>query len=326
VNLFATNPRKEYLAIFCPPATDGKDISGWAESSQSQGIAVWNWEGWDRQSGIGWKRPLLHRVIHIWNAFPPYAMQPKTSTPDWTNWFLEGSTDYYDYDKALIQFQVLSGHSVLAGFFQTYLTRYLGSKYDVPISEAYRFVNEPEQYFFLMYHKGALISFLLDSLLQRLTGNRVSLDDVMRTLYNKFGDMRGTYTNHDIMTIGSALANYDLSRFFNNYVYQNTKLPFLQQNQNLLVDWQALGQILILNLTLASASVTSLSTVVQTSSIKTPTAIATTSSFSAIPTAATSSESTHTYEGINFQPLLLVSILTVFALIVIGWKVRRKVQ
>jgi len=234
-SLFGTSPRKSYLAVYCPPTKDGKDISGWAESSQSQGIAVWG--GWGWQEGTGWKRPFLHRVIHIWNAFPPYAMEAKTTTPDWTYWFLEGSTDYYAWDKALTHLGVLSNHSVLAGFFEDYTRQYLGTCYDVSVAQAYEFVNDPERYMFLMYHKGALVCFLLDSLLQRITSGKVSFDDVMRLLYERFGNMRGVYTNRNIQSIAQQLSNEDLSAFFYNYVYGKTKLPLLVQGSDLVVDW-----------------------------------------------------------------------------------------
>jgi predicted metalloprotease with PDZ domain len=140
VNLFGTNPRKRYLVVYCPPASDGRDISGWAESSQSQGIAVWG--GWGWQEGVGWKRPFLHRVIHIWNVFPPFGMQAATRTADWTWWFAEGSADYYAWDRILIKLGVLSSHRILREFFQTYTSQYVGTRYDVPVAEAYQFTRE----------------------------------------------------------------------------------------------------------------------------------------------------------------------------------------
>ena len=260
-NLFGTSPHKKYLAVYCPPAKDGRDISGWAEWSESQGIAVWG--GWGWQEGTGWKRPFLHRVIHIWNAFPPYEMQAKTTTPDWTNWFLEGSTDYYAWDKALIHLGVLSNHLVLADFFETYTSQYLGTRYDVPVAEAYNFVNDPDRYFFLMYQKGALICYLLDSLLQRITAGNVSFDDVMRLLYEKFGNMHGVYTSHNIQSIAQQLSNQDLSAFFNNYVYGKTKLPLLLQGNDLAVDWpEFLRTVKLSSITLTVAATTTPSTLV----------------------------------------------------------------
>jgi predicted metalloprotease with PDZ domain len=262
-NLFGTSPRKRYVAVYCPPAKDGKDISGWAESSGSQGISVWG--GWGLQEGTGWKRPFLHRVIHIWNTFPPYAMQAKTTSPDWTNWFLEGSTDYYAWDKALIHLGVLSNHRVLADFFETYVSQYLGTRYDVAVAEAYNFVNNPERYFFLMYQKGALICFLLDSLLQRITAEKVSFDDVMRLLYEKFGNMRGVYTNRDIQSIAQQLSDQDLSVFFNNYVYGKTKLPLMLQGSDLGIDWpEFLRTVKLSGITIALTTTTTPSPVTET--------------------------------------------------------------
>lgn len=317
-NLFGTSPRKKYLAVYCPLAKDGKDISGWAEWSQSQGIAVWG--GWGLQEGIGWKRPFLHRVIHIWNAFPPYEMMAKTTTPDWTNWFLEGSTDYYAWDKALIHLGVLSNHSVLADFFKDYAGQYLGTRYDVPVAQAYEFVNDPERYMFLMYHKGALVCFLLDSLLQRITAGNVSFDDVMRQLYEKFGNMRGVYTNRNIQNIAQQLSNQDLSAFFYNYVYEKTRLPLLLQGSDLVIDWaEFLRTVKLSSITLTVAVTTASSTLVteivtsKTSSVLTTPQTTTTSRGEAVATTPMG-----LLTGVFSLQVMVIAGFTFIVLVVVG--------
>jgi hypothetical protein len=326
-NLFGKSPRKKYLAVYCPPAEDGRDISGWAEGSGSQGIAVWG--GWGLQEGIGWKRPFLHRVIHIWNEFPPYGMQAKTTTPDWTNWFLEGSTDYYAFDKALIHLGVLSNHRVLADFFKTYMSQYLGTRYDAPVAEAYNFVNDPERYFFLMYRKGALICFLLDSLIQRKTAGNASFDDVMRLLYEKFGNMHGIYTNRDIQKIAQQLLNEDLSAFFNNYVYGKTKLPFLLQEDDLTVDWaEFLQRVKISSITLTVTATTASSTL-RTKSVSTKTSniLTTLQTTTTLETQVVASTFMKPPGVFSFQ--VVVIIVTAFTIVIVTlhfWRHKRYIH
>lgn len=317
-NLFGTSPRKRYLAVYCPPTEDGKDISGWAESSQSQGIAVWG--GWELQEGTGWKRPFLHRVIHIWNAFPPYAMEAKTTTPDWTYWFLEGSTDYYAWDKALIHLGVLSNHRVLADFFETYVNQYLGTRYDAAVAEAYDFVNDPERYFFLMYQKGALICFLLDSLLQRITAGNVSFDDVMRELYAKFGNMHGIYANSNIQNIAQQLCNQDLSAFFKNYVYGKTQLPLLLQGSDLVIDWpEFLQAVKLSNITLTVTATTMPSTLVsQTVASETSTPLTLVRTTTTRVSETTRTVAVQLTTGVSANELLMIVALTVIVLAVVG--------
>ena|GEM_PF-6251505 len=314
-SLFRANPQERHLAIYCPTSSDGKDIAGWAESSKSQAIVVG--KGWDSQNGTEWKRGFLHRVVHIWNFFQPYAMKAKTQTPDWTNWFAEGSTDYYAFDKALINLGVFSGHIVLLGFFQTYLSDYLGTRYDLPVAQAYEFVNDPERYTFLMYRKGALICFLLDSLLQGITAGDVSFDDVMRLLYEKFGNMHGVYTNRNIQSIAQQLSNQDLSAFFNNYVYGKTKLPLLLQGSDLAVDWpEFLRTVKLSSTTITAAVTTTPSTLVTETVASKSTLLSTLRTTSTAESAAT--RATPVAKGVFTTEVLMVVGLAFIVLAVVG--------
>jgi predicted metalloprotease with PDZ domain len=70
-----------------------------------------------------------------------------------------------------------------------------------------------------IYDEGNLIAFMLDILIMRNTGNKKSLKDVCRVLYNNFGKKNKGYSEQDIISICEKESGADLKDFFAKYVY-----------------------------------------------------------------------------------------------------------
>jgi len=243
--LFRGSPLPVYLAICHPPTEDLGEVRG--EWSQSQSLVVL--ESYDIAGVTG---ALAHALFHSWNLFPPYGMQQKSNEE---SWFREGTNIYYQWDKALIKIGLLRRHSVLASFdFPTYMKEYVGTKYDVPVTEAYKFDNpqESEKLSFLVYRKGALISFLLDQTIQKLTGMDRSLDDLVAIMYERYGGKgydgrywsrfysETGYSNLDIIRFLGKITGFDFKPFFDNYIYGKEVLPLRIEHGDLAADWPKL--------------------------------------------------------------------------------------
>ena len=75
-----------------------------------------------------------------------------------------------------------------------------------------------------VYHKGALVALLLDLTLRRLSQHQRSLDDVMRRLYQEFGQTGIGYTEADYQRIVTDVAGRDMRAYFEKFVYGTAPL------------------------------------------------------------------------------------------------------
>jgi predicted metalloprotease with PDZ domain len=77
------------------------------------------------------------------------------------------------------------------------------------------------------YGKGASASLLLDLEIRQRSNNRHSLDDVMRTLYQRFPLAGGHgYTVDDIQKVAGEFAGSSLKTFFDDYVHGTVPLDW----------------------------------------------------------------------------------------------------
>jgi len=238
--VFTKPPIGKYMAIYAPGTDDGKDI-GQCEWSQSQGISV------VQQFVTGHMENYAHRVFHIWNNFPPTGMQAGTTEGDWSWWATEGIAIYYN-NRALVDLGYLKGNEPLRDDVDRYLREFLGTKNDVPVTQAFKLWDiSTDAYFFVTYRKGALVSLLMDALTRKVTNENKTLDDLMRTLYERHGGMKGVYTNKDMIRLLNSITGFDFTPFFNKYVYGKDRLPLKLVPGDLAVDWPELLRALKLS-------------------------------------------------------------------------------
>ena len=75
-----------------------------------------------------------------------------------------------------------------------------------------------------VYHKGALVSLILDLTLRQLSGHARSLDDVMRRLYEEFGKTGIGYTEADYISLVNEVAGRDMHAYFDKFIYGTAPL------------------------------------------------------------------------------------------------------
>jgi hypothetical protein len=188
-----------------------------------------------------------HRVFHIWNVFPPTGMQAERTDRDWTWWAAEGIAIYYN-TRAVVDLGYLKGNEQLRDDFNRYLREFLGTKNDAPVAQAFKLWDmSTDAYFFVTYRKGALVSFLMDTLTQKVTNGNKTLDDLMRALYERYGGMKGVYTNRDMIRLLNSITGFDFTIFFNKYVYGKDRLPLKLVPGDLATDWPELLRALKLS-------------------------------------------------------------------------------
>jgi len=182
---------------------------------------------------------VAHEFFHLWNvkrirpkALEVFDYEQENYTP--SLWFSEGTTSFYDlvlpyrariYDVRTY-FMALNRE----------ITRFLmtpGRKVQ-PLSESsfdawiklYRSdANSPNSQM-SYYLKGEMVSLLLDLLIRERHGNRRSLDDVMRRMWEQFGKPDVGFMPEQLQQVIEAVAETDLTDFFERYLHSTEELPF----------------------------------------------------------------------------------------------------
>ncbi|XZN90341.1 MAG: M61 family metallopeptidase [Microcoleus sp.] len=210
---------------------------------------------------------VAHEFFHLWNVkrIRPKALEVfDYNQESYTTslWFSEGTTSYYDL---VIPFR--SGLYGVKGFLQglgkeiTRLQTTPGRKVQSASESSwdtwiklYRRDSNSDNSQISYYLKGELISFLLDLLIRAKHGNERSLDDVMRLMWQKFGQANfaqnnGTkksvipangelldnslpseigFTPAELQEAIESVAGVDLSDFLARYVDGTQELPYNQ--------------------------------------------------------------------------------------------------
>jgi predicted metalloprotease with PDZ domain len=179
-----------------------------------------------------------HELFHAWNAL---KIKPKELTPyDYTkeNYFetgfvLEGLTTYYgDYllgrsgvwsvDQYMFELNAVlkrefdnfgsQNASLSRSSVELWLDGYVQGIPNRKVS---------------IYTKGCLFALLLDLTLRELSNNRISLDEVMLLLWERFGKQNVGYSTKDIIDLVNEVAGQDLTDFFEATIFTSRPLEGL---------------------------------------------------------------------------------------------------
>jgi predicted metalloprotease with PDZ domain len=185
-----------------------------------------------------------HEFFHLWNVkrIRPLGLEvfdydQENYTP--SLWFCEGTTSYYDL---IIPLRAgIYNTKAYLNYLSKEITRYLmtpGRKVQ-PLSESsfdawiklYRPDANSGNSQISYYIKGEMVSLLLDLLIRVHHGNQLSLDDVMRQMWEKFGKDEVGYTPEQLEGVIESVAGMDLGDFFKRYLHGLEDLPFNQYLQ-----------------------------------------------------------------------------------------------
>jgi predicted metalloprotease with PDZ domain len=184
---------------------------------------------------------VAHEFFHLWNvkrirpkALEVFDYDQESYTP--SLWFCEGTTSYYDlliplragiYDaksflhhlgQEITRYQTTFGRKVQSlaeSSFDTWIKLYRPDANSTNSQISY-------------YIKGEMISLLLDLLIRLQHQHRRSLDDVMRQMWQQFGEAEIGYTPEQLKAVIESIAQIDLSDFFRLYIYGLAELPLDQ--------------------------------------------------------------------------------------------------
>ena len=192
-----------------------------------------------------------HEYFHTWNvkrikpaAFTPYDLDRENYTT--LLWAFEGITSYYD-DLALLRSGVIELKDWLELTAKTIsnvqrapgrLKQTLAESSFDAWSKFYHPDENTPNAVVSYYAKGALVALALDLTLRQRS--KVSLDDVMRALWQRYGQTGIGVGEDDVRRIAEELSGLNLKRFFADAVHGTVELPLrkLLAPFGITLDWE----------------------------------------------------------------------------------------
>lgn len=211
--------------------------SHWAYGNtiEPQGDAA---PGTRRANRVGWLGLVSHEYFHLWNVkrLRPVELGPfdyENEVHSKSLWIAEGVTSYYG-PLALKRAGLRSTDSLLREIGQQIrmLQNQPGrqvqpletSSYDSWI-KLYRPDENSANTSISYYTKGALVGWLLDAKIRKLTNGSKSLDDVMNLAYSRYSGGRG-YTPAEFRQTATEVAAYDLGGWFEGVLDTTEELDY----------------------------------------------------------------------------------------------------
>lgn len=184
---------------------------------------------------------LSHEYFHLWNVkrmkpavFTPYDLSAESHTE--LLWVFEGVTSYYD-DLALVRSGLISVESYLELVGQT-VTRVIRGegRRRQSVSESsfdawtkfYKQDANAQNSIVSYYAKGAMVAMTLDLKLRAETEGRISLDDVMRECWSRWGESGEGMPEAGFEQVCAEVSGLDLDDFFTASVRGTGELPLEQ--------------------------------------------------------------------------------------------------
>jgi len=182
-----------------------------------------------------------HEYFHLWNVkrmkpdvFTPYDLAQESHTE--LLWVFEGITSYYD-DLALVRSGLIPAaeYLELLGQTVTRVTRGQGrrsqsvaeSSFDA-WTKFYKQDANAGNAIVSYYTKGSMIALALDLKLRTETDGRISLDDVMRVCWEKWGETGAGMPENGLEEVSSEVSGLDLGDFFDAAVRGTGELALEQ--------------------------------------------------------------------------------------------------
>lgn len=182
-----------------------------------------------------------HEYFHLWNVKriqPAAVAESDLAAEAYTEqlWAFEGITSYYD-DLGLCRAGVIEATSYLELLAQNITRVMRGSgrkKQSLAESSFYawsKFYQQDENApnaIVSYYAKGTLLALGLDMEIRRLSGDRKTLDDLMRLLWLRHGKTTRPVPERGVERLAEELVGRSLQEFFDRYLYGTEDLPLAE--------------------------------------------------------------------------------------------------
>ena len=231
--MFLGAPYDEYK--FLNMITEGR---GGLEHDNCTLLMTSRWNFRDKEKYEDWLSLVSHEFFHTWNVrrlrpagIWQYQLEQENYTP--SLWIAEGITSYYE-DVALVRAGLISKKDYLKRLSKVIKTLQTANGRQVQsLTESshdtwikfYRPDENSKNSRVSYYTKGAVVAFLLDAKIQEVTQGTKTLDDVMRSMYQKFAGKQG-YSEQDFRNEAASIAGIDLANWFTDQIDSTKELNY----------------------------------------------------------------------------------------------------
>lgn len=214
------------------------EAGGGLEHARSSVLMASRWSTRTRKAHLRWLELASHELFHAWNVkrlrpieLGPFDYEREVFTP--SLWVVEGITDYYG-DVLVLRAGRSSAQEFLDSLsdkieeLQTTPGRAVRSVTQASMDawiKLYRPDENTPNTAISYYTKGAVVAFLLDAKIRRVTGGRRSLDDVMREAYAHYSATHG-FTPDEFRTLTEHVAGIDLGAFWRTAIEGTEELDY----------------------------------------------------------------------------------------------------
>ena len=213
------------------------ETGGGLEHDNSTLIMTSRWSFREKSRYTSWLSLASHEFFHTWNV---RRLRPKPLVKyDYENevytdglWIAEGITSYYQ-DLALVRAGLISRSEYLTRISRDVesVQRTNGRKvqslressYDTWI-KFYRPDENSSNTRISYYSKGAVVAFLLDAKIRKLTNGEKSLDDVMQQMFENYS--KSGFTSKQFRKTASEVAGKNLSAWFASVIDSTDELDY----------------------------------------------------------------------------------------------------
>lgn len=182
---------------------------------------------------------VAHEFFHTWNVkqLRPAGVHPYDySRENYVRelWIAEGTTDYYA-PVVLARTGFLSAQNYFSRLASTIRGDRVrpGNALQSPVESSFdawvkywkntrQSYNSESDY----YDRGANVSLVLDMEIRRQSKNKHSLDEVMKTMFQRYRLKDKGYTVEDFQRVAEEYAGTNLEKFFSDYVFGTAPLPW----------------------------------------------------------------------------------------------------
>jgi predicted metalloprotease with PDZ domain len=223
------------------------ESGGGLEHRDSCTLMSSRWRARTREGYLDWLGLVSHELFHAWNGkrLRPVELGPfDFAAENYTRslWAVEGFTSYYgDLLVHRAGFstrkEVLKDLSKTIEALQTTPARKVQSLDDASFDAWIKFYRRDENTpnsAISYYTKGAVVAFLLDARIRRVTGGRKSLDDALRLAYKRYSGDRG-FRPEELRRTLEEVAGVDLGDWLAHAVDTTAELDYAEA-----LDWYGL--------------------------------------------------------------------------------------
>jgi predicted metalloprotease with PDZ domain len=176
---------------------------------------------------IFWTNLLAHEIFHHWNGG---LLVPRDDEK--ASWFTEGVTEYIA-NRTLIRTSLIS-QSLFLKKLETHVGMYNYWIWAPPFQKSSlqsavadgdgdKNINRPG-----IYDGGVVAAFCLDTMIQKQTYGRKSLEDLLRLMMTRYGLPGMQWALSDLVRDASEVAGTPLDGFFSRYIAARERLPVKQ--------------------------------------------------------------------------------------------------